>query len=527
MFYGIIAAVAALLLAAALSALLRPFALRRGLLDRRRRVRPVPLLGGVAVVVATVAIAGAGEWAGVARLDGGVGALLAGAVAVALLGLAADLWRLRTRFVLVGTAVAALCVMPYERTGVAGGVLAALWVAGAALAFRSLDHADAVVGTVGVVTAFGVAACAALEVRDGLAVLLSVLAAALTGFLMHNWPPARIALGATGSLFVGFLLAGAAIETRAGGEVTSSLAILFLLTAVAAADVLLVLLARRISGRPLLRTTPAPDHLSHRLRRTGLTRRGVAILLGTLASAAVLVGVLIHTGGTGAVGALWALGAVLVTVTVLLCVGGPELRSREGTRPAPTGAHGETWTEVGRGRGGAGTEVGRGRGGAGTEVGRGRAGIRTEVGSGRGGARSEVGKGRDGARTAVGSTRRGLRPDMGRVGPVGPVGPVGTVGPLGPVPFGTDSAPAAPVDAHPRTPGPASAVGPRARRGAVSPPVPAPVPQSDPTRTALVPAPSSGPRRKPGPRSLTGLIPSLRAATTARRRVPYPVPGRP
>ncbi|OSC45551.1 undecaprenyl-phosphate alpha-N-acetylglucosaminyl 1-phosphate transferase, partial [Streptomyces sp. 4F] len=72
--------------------------------------------------------------------------------------------------------------------------------------------------TVGVVTAFGVAACAAAEVMDSLAVLLSALAAALTGFLLHNWHPARIALGACGSLFTGFLLAGAAVFTRAGHD---------------------------------------------------------------------------------------------------------------------------------------------------------------------------------------------------------------------------------------------------------------------------------------------------------------------
>ncbi|MFJ4470041.1 MraY family glycosyltransferase [Streptomyces sp. NPDC089424] len=314
MLYGIAAAVAALFLASLLTAVLRALALRLGLLDRRRRTRPVPLLGGVAVVLATLAVAGTGEWTGVAPLGPGVGRLLVAAGAVALLGLLADLWRLRSRLLLCGAAGAAACVVPYEEVGVVGGVLAVGWIAAVAVAFRALDHADALVGTVGVVTAFGVGACAAIELMDGLAVLLSVLAAALTGFLMHNWPPARIAFGASGSLFTGFVLAAAVVLTRAGYAPGSSAGPLFAFTAVVSADVLLVVLVRRLSGRP------GPDHLAHRLRRLGLTPQGVTVVLGALAFAGALVGVLVHTGWAGPVAVLGVAGAELLLVLGLLRV---------------------------------------------------------------------------------------------------------------------------------------------------------------------------------------------------------------
>ncbi|MFI9611314.1 MraY family glycosyltransferase [Streptomyces sp. NPDC052023] len=314
MLYGIAAAVAALFLASLLTAALRAPALRLGLIDRRRRTRSVPLLGGVAVVVTTLAVAGAGEWTGVAPLGSGVGRLLIAAGAVALLGLLADLWRLRARLLLCGTAGAAACVVPYEEVGVVGGVFAVGWIAAVAVAFRALDHADALVGTVGVVTAFGVGVCAAVELLDGLAVLLSVLAAALTGFLMHNWHPARIALGACGSLFTGFVLAAAVVLTRAGYAPGSSVGPLFAFTAVASADVLLVVLARRFTGRP------GPDHLAHRLRRLGLTPQGVTVVLGTLAFAGVLVGVLVHAGWADGLAVLGVAGAALVLVLGLLRV---------------------------------------------------------------------------------------------------------------------------------------------------------------------------------------------------------------
>ncbi|AKN70391.1 glycosyl transferase [Streptomyces sp. PBH53] len=328
MLYGIAAATAALLCTAVLAAALRLPAQRAHILDRRRQ-RPLPLLGGLAVVAVTCLVAGMGEWTRVAPLGDGVAELLVAAAAVAGLGLVADVWRLRARVLVAGTVVAAACVVPYDETGVPGGLLAVGWIVLATLAFKGLDHADGLAGTVGVVTAFGAGACAAAEVMDGLAVLLSVVAAALTGFLMHNWHPARIGLGACGSLFTGFVLSSAVVFTRAGYDIGPSAAVVFCLGAVAVADALLVVLARGVARRPLLRR--GPDHLAHRLRRLGLTPQGSVVLLGAGSFSSVLVGVLVHTGWTGGQAVLWVAGGVVVAVLALLLIPVPQ-----GRRPAST-----------------------------------------------------------------------------------------------------------------------------------------------------------------------------------------------
>lgn len=315
MLYGIAAATSALLLTAAVAAVLRMPALRLGLVDRRRQ-RPVASVGGVAVAAATCVVAWAGEWTGSAPFRDGVGELLVAAGAVALLGFVADVRRVKTRLLVVGTAVAAACVMPYGETGVPGGLLGVGWVTFVTVAFTSLDHADALAGTVGVVTAFGVAACAAAEMMDGLAVVLSVLSAALTGFLMHNWPPARVGLGTCGSLFTGFLLACAAVHVRAGLDPATGAGVLFALTALASTDVLLVLVSRRLAGRPVLRC--GPDHLAHRLRRLGLTPQGTTVVLGVAAFSGVLVGVLVHLGWLARSGVFWVgAGALAVALGLL------------------------------------------------------------------------------------------------------------------------------------------------------------------------------------------------------------------
>ncbi|QNP71260.1 undecaprenyl/decaprenyl-phosphate alpha-N-acetylglucosaminyl 1-phosphate transferase [Streptomyces roseirectus] len=337
MLYGISAATASLALAAVLAALLRVPALRVGLVERRQRLRKVPLSGGVAVAGATCAVAAVGDRTGLAPLDPGTGRLLVAAGAVALLGLAADLWRLKTRFLVLGTTVAAAFVIPFDGIGALGGVVSLTWVVFVALAFRGLDHADGVAGTVGVVTAFGVGACAAAEVMDGPAVLLSVLAAALTGFLMHNWPHARVGLGTCGALFAGFLPASVAVRACAEREPLPGAGVLFALTAVASLDVALVLLSRARAGRPLLRT--APDHVAHRLRRLGITAQGSVVLIGAASFAAALAGVLAHAGWVPASVTVWTVLVVAAAGAGLLRVRayGPPGRSAAQVRPARGG----------------------------------------------------------------------------------------------------------------------------------------------------------------------------------------------
>ncbi|MFD5336532.1 MraY family glycosyltransferase [Streptomyces hawaiiensis] len=314
MLYGISAAATALLLTALLAAALRTPALRLRLVERRRQ-RDVPLSGGVAVVLVTGLVVVAGEWLEVAPPADGTRAVLVAAGAVALLGLVDDVWRLRRRVLVAGTAVAAACVVPYGETGVGTGLLAVAWVVGMVFGFRGLDHADGLAGAVGVVAAFGVAACAAVEVMDGIAGLMSVLAAALTGFLLHNWHPARVALGSCGSMSAGFVIAVGAVYARAGFGVGESAGVLFALTAVVGADAVLVLGARRLGGRGVLRS--GPDHLAHRLRRLGLTAPGASLLLGIGALSGMLVGVLAHAGRVGTDALWWVAGGALVVVLAL------------------------------------------------------------------------------------------------------------------------------------------------------------------------------------------------------------------
>ncbi|MFC7305788.1 MraY family glycosyltransferase [Streptomyces monticola] len=297
MLYGIVAAVAALLMTAVLTGFVRKLALRAGLVDRpavrKAHTRPTPHLGGVAVVAGTVTVV----CTGYAPLGPGIAPLLAAAGAVALIGLVDDLKPLGARPRLAVETGAAITVVYGSGLSVAAAVLAVGWIVLITNSFNLLDNSDGAMSTVGVVTALGLALCAAAEGRASLALLLCVLAAALTGFLTQNWHPARIFLGDCGSLFTGFVLASAAVLVHTGHDALPSAVGLFALTVVVTADTALVLLSRRRARRPVF--IGGTDHVAHRLRRLGFTVPGAAVVLGAVAFAGVLTGVLVHRGVMG------------------------------------------------------------------------------------------------------------------------------------------------------------------------------------------------------------------------------------
>ncbi len=102
---------------------------------------------------------------------------------------------------------------------------------------------------------------------------------ACLGFLIHNFNPARIFMGDTGSLFIGFLMAALGIKLRFPANVVwVTWMVPVLVLGVPVFDTTLVVVSRLRRGRNPL-TTPGKDHVSHRLESLGWSRREVVLLL--------------------------------------------------------------------------------------------------------------------------------------------------------------------------------------------------------------------------------------------------------
>jgi UDP-GlcNAc:undecaprenyl-phosphate GlcNAc-1-phosphate transferase len=166
--------------------------------------------------------------------------------------------------------------------------------------------------------ATGVAAIAALAlfviaILNGDAVIGSAtlaLVGSLIGFLHYNQPAARIYLGDTGSLFVGFMLAALAMigayTRRSEVAALAPLAVLI----VPILDTTLVVLARLARGQSPFKGSP--DHMALRLKARGLSSQqilwlssGLGLLGGVVGVTATLVEPLLASLLLGGMGILF------------------------------------------------------------------------------------------------------------------------------------------------------------------------------------------------------------------------------
>ncbi|GII78710.1 hypothetical protein Sru01_36920 [Sphaerisporangium rufum] len=284
------AALAALALSAAAVRPLGRLAWRLGMIDRptgghKRHPRPVPYLGGVALALGALVplplVAGLPERR--------IAAVVCGALIVGLVGLIDDARPLSpvTKLAVQGAAATGVVLNGVSvplTGGWADGPVTLLWVVLLTNSFNFLDNMDGALASVLTVSAALLAAAAFATGRPGPGLLLTALCYACLGFLLHNWPPAKIFLGDCGSLFAGFLFSCSAVLLTDGQPPVAALGGLLLPTFVATVDTVMVVWHRARIGQSQLQG--GHDHLSHRLRAAGFGERQVALALAGTAAIA-------------------------------------------------------------------------------------------------------------------------------------------------------------------------------------------------------------------------------------------------
>jgi len=275
----------ALFLAVAVIPLVRRLAYRLGMIDqpaaRKQHTTPTPLLGGAAIYLAfVVSLIVFGDRFYIGQVAG----ILLGASLVSLLGFWDDRRALGPTVKLAGQFAAALIlvltdvqviVTPWAWLNIA---ITLVWVVGITNAVNFLDNMDGLsAGVAGIAAGFFLL-FASLSRQYLVGALAAALLGACIGFLFYNFNPARIFMGDTGSLFLGFVLAAVGIKLRfPANSVFVTWMVPVLVLAVPIFDTTLVTISRLRRGvNPL--TTPGKDHLNFRLARlTGSPREAVLI----------------------------------------------------------------------------------------------------------------------------------------------------------------------------------------------------------------------------------------------------------
>ena len=313
----------ALLIAFGATPLARRIAPRLGVMDtpspRKVHARPMPLLGGAAIVLASIATLLIFE--NRFEFQQLIG-ILFGAAWVSLLGIFDDRWGLRPILKLLGQVLAAgilivsgvkVQVFPIEIINIG---VTLLWVVGLTNSLNLLDNMDGLSGGVAAVGAAFFMVMAAVSKQTYVGALSAALLGAALGFLIYNFNPASIFMGDTGSLFLGYMLAAIGIKLRFPDNVTFvTWMVPIMVMGVPIFDTTLVFISRLRRGKNPL-TTPGKDHTSHRLVALGFTAReavmihyllggmfGIAAILITQAT--VLEGYAI--GGAAFIASLWGI----------------------------------------------------------------------------------------------------------------------------------------------------------------------------------------------------------------------------
>ena len=215
--------------------------------------------------------------------------------AMGLVGLVDDIFRLRpsykfaAQFVIAAVAVWSGVVYQLFQVSSLNYAFTFLWILGVTNALNLLDNMDGLAAGVSVIAATSLLLIG--HSSGPMAIGLLAMAAALLGFLVFNFHPAKIFMGDTGSLAVGFFLACSAVSKA--GHVSAMFSIVFvpgLVLFLPIFDTLLVSVTRRLNGRAI--SAGAKDHTSHRLVMLGLSERNAVLTLYLLAALSALVAVL-------------------------------------------------------------------------------------------------------------------------------------------------------------------------------------------------------------------------------------------
>jgi len=255
--------------------------------ERRLNKRPIPRLGGLAIFLGILVPSLAflsldGEMRGIvlgAAVACVVGAVddfrgldplpkLAGQVAAASIPLAFGVWIDHFTFPFIGV----VDLSPWV-----GMPLTVVWIVAVMNMVNFLDGMDGLAAGVCAIAGLTFAILALSLGKVDAALLSAVVAGACIGFLRHNFFPARIFMGDSGALVLGFTLATVSIS---GLLKTASTVVLFLpllVLAVPIIDTSFVVAKRVKYGQPI--SSPDRSHLHHRFINIGFSQRRAAVTM--------------------------------------------------------------------------------------------------------------------------------------------------------------------------------------------------------------------------------------------------------
>lgn len=335
--YGLYAIgfIAACVMALLLTPLVKKFAFWVGAVDapnhRKVHTRIMPRLGGLAIFLAFVgAYFVVSPALDAVNSDAAFGLLLGGFVIV-VTGALDDRFQLSPKWKLLGQLIAACIVVsfglkidlvniPFGETNLPIGWLSIpitiVWIVGVSNAVNLIDGLDGLSAGVSGIATTTILILALMMGNVTVILLCVILLGSISGFMFFNFHPAKIFMGDSGALFLGFALATLSILGFKQAAVVSLL-IPIMILGVPLSDTFFAMLRRYVNKLPI--SAPDKSHLHHCLLQMGFSHRtSVLIIYGIAAifgGSAVVCSVFISQDST------WGLIMIIVALFLVMLVG--------------------------------------------------------------------------------------------------------------------------------------------------------------------------------------------------------------
>ncbi len=254
---------------------------------RRLNKRPIPRLGGLAIFLGILVPSLA-----FLDLSGEMRGILLGAAVACVVGAVDDFRGLDPLPKLVGQVAAASIPIAFgtwidhftfpfvgavDLPAWVGMPLTVVWIVAVMNMVNFLDGMDGLASGVCAIAGLTFATLALSLGKIDAAVLSAIVAGACIGFLRHNFFPARIFMGDSGALVLGFTLATVSVAGLLKTASTVVLVLPLLILAVPIIDTSFVVAKRLKYRRPI--SSPDRSHLHHRFMDIGFSQRRAAVTM--------------------------------------------------------------------------------------------------------------------------------------------------------------------------------------------------------------------------------------------------------
>ena len=292
---------------------------------RRVHKKPIPLIGGLAIfygfIVSVLCFA---------TIDHETMGILIGCVIIVTVGVIDDMTDMRPIVKLLCQIIAATVVV-YSGVRIApfanpfshwfgapyivlnywvSVAVSVIWIVGICNAVNLIDGLDGLAVGVSSIASMSLLALTLISNNSNVAILTAAVAGAGFGFLPYNFNPAKIFMGDTGALFLGFILACISIQGVLKLSAIISFAIPLLVLGLPIFDTMFAIIRRILTGRSPM--SPDRGHLHHRLLDMGFSQRKTVAILYTLTAVLCLTAVVVSIKGY--------LRGILLILAVLLII---------------------------------------------------------------------------------------------------------------------------------------------------------------------------------------------------------------